>query len=514
LNEPVTFQVISKPIIMRKQIIPFVSIMIAFAVTFSCEKNQQESPDIDENLLFTEKAFPNSTGDTVTLQYNGQAVTCELIEGYYIYQGDMIIQPDADKASKGAGIDVTSKRWPFGVVYYVISSNIPAQNRITDAIKQWESSTDLLFEERIDENNYIQFTWHPDGCASWVGMQGGKQDIWIADWGNTGSVMHEIGHALGLEHEHSKKNRDEHIRIIWENVDPNNKHNFEINYGTVITEGFDFSSLMLYPSNAFPIDNTKPTITKLDGSTFSAQRNALSSGDIQIISKMYSDLHDPVYVTGFADMQGNAHIASDGTYFYTIGYGRGRINKFNSEFTRVQSYNMPLIEGRGLSYNQSDGKLYASINGGHIIRITDLDNGIIDTIYRGIMQYPGASFALSEDGNWMYDFYNGTLKIYDFVSGSHIRTLDNLSFGGDEEYYGGIGAIAVDYNYLYTWDPWSGTIYVYNHDGIFQRTLNIDRGSVGMSLSVIDGYLFLADDPFYDPGFWLVYNIRNPVKEE
>lgn len=56
--------------------------------------------------------------------------------------------------------------------------------------------------------------------------------------------------------------------------------------------------------------------------------------------------------------------------------------------------------------------------------------------------------------------------------------------------------------------------YVYNHNGIFQRTLEIDRGDVGISLSVFDGYLFVADDPTYDPGFWWRYNIRNPVNEE
>jgi hypothetical protein len=42
----------------------------------------------------------------------------------------------------------------------------------------------------------------------------------------------------------------------------------------------------MYPSNAFSM-NGQPTITKVDGSSYTAQRNALSPGDIAIIKVMY-----------------------------------------------------------------------------------------------------------------------------------------------------------------------------------------------------------------------------------
>ena len=45
---------------------------------------------------------------------------------------------------------------------------------------------------------------------------------------------------------------------------------------------------MLYPSySSFAIDESLPTMTKLDGSTFTAQRSYLSTGDLAGISSIY-----------------------------------------------------------------------------------------------------------------------------------------------------------------------------------------------------------------------------------
>jgi len=42
--------------------------------------------------------------------------------------------------------------------------------------------------------------------------------------------------------------------------------------------------------------------------------------------------------------------------------------------------------------------------------------------------------------------------------------------------------------------------------------MELETGENGISLSVIDGYLFIAWDDTYDPGSWWKYNIRNPIE--
>ncbi len=50
---------------------------------------------------------------------------------------------------------------------------------------------------------------------------------------------------------------------------------------------FDFNSIMMYSSDAFS-KNGKPTMTKKDGNTWTAQRDSLSSQDIINIRKIYT----------------------------------------------------------------------------------------------------------------------------------------------------------------------------------------------------------------------------------
>lgn len=86
----------------------------------------------------------------------------------------------------------------------------------------FNNETCVQFVERTDEQDYIMFNNDRGGCYSYLGKQGGGQVInfrYPECMRKTGTIQHEMMHALGFIHEQSRPDRDEYVTIHWENVD-------------------------------------------------------------------------------------------------------------------------------------------------------------------------------------------------------------------------------------------------------------------------------------------------------
>lgn len=57
-------------------------------------------------------------------------------------------------------------------------------------------------------------------CWSNIGRDGGQQVVSLSVFGclEHGIIQHELLHALGFHHEHTRSDRDQYVRIHWENV--------------------------------------------------------------------------------------------------------------------------------------------------------------------------------------------------------------------------------------------------------------------------------------------------------
>ena len=158
----------------------------------------------------------------------------------------------------------------------------------------WTTMAGFTFIERTSETQYVRFA-DENNCSSPVGMGGGVNIVRVArtngsgaDTCPTGSIIHEIGHTVGLGHTHQQCNRDNFLIYTWNDPDdPNEQANFGklCGLGWADYSWWDTQSIMHYGSSA--------NLTLLDGSGFTAQRLSLSDGDLQAVREMYDYLLRP-----------------------------------------------------------------------------------------------------------------------------------------------------------------------------------------------------------------------------
>jgi hypothetical protein len=122
-------------------------------------------------------------------------------------------------------------------------------------------------------------------------MVGGRQEIKLAPGCPTGSVAHEIGHALGLQHEQTREDRNDFVSIIEGNIIPDMKHNFDSDpKRNFDVEKYCFGSIMHYRDDAFAKSAGLKTIVplkQLEQGERMGQRKELNACDVAAIRVAY-----------------------------------------------------------------------------------------------------------------------------------------------------------------------------------------------------------------------------------
>lgn len=161
------------------------------------------------------------------------------------------------------------------------------------------SLTCIKFVKRTTEPDYLSIVNNPTGCWSYVGRIRGAQELNLHNGGgcvSKGVSMHELVHAIGFFHSHSDLNRDQYIRVQYENIDDYAVSNFAAysnNYVTNYGHGYDYGSILHYGVMSFS-KNGLPTLVPLQPySGVIGQRDRLSDKDVAKINAMYSCPNTP-----------------------------------------------------------------------------------------------------------------------------------------------------------------------------------------------------------------------------
>jgi hypothetical protein len=182
--------------------------------------------------------------------------------------------------------------------------------------------------------NYVVFRPIAEGISrAWVGMKGAAQLVRISFAGAArlvatanksragsadvaGVITHEMGHMIGLLHEHQRPDRNSYVKVDWENVEGNGASDcdgtLKNRYGDFCTDSdygnprdrrclpcqhdflgkavgkYDYDSIMHYFRYHAAKDESKPTITALrDPNKPLGWCKTPSDGDLDAVRYLY-----------------------------------------------------------------------------------------------------------------------------------------------------------------------------------------------------------------------------------
>jgi len=203
-------------------------------------------------------------------------------------------QEAGSDVSKRKAVSKANVRWTNAVVHYTIDSAYSSDEReqVIAAMREWQQYTCLSFIVRTNQQNYIHIT-DGNGCHSYLGMKGGQQTLALASACRVKQVIiHELGHAIGFNHEQTRHDRDNYVSIDHDNIQSWAHFNFELHpesdsraHGVP----YDYTSIMHYGQFAFSSNSQKTIITQ-DSKYQNIIGNAksLSFADIQLGNIIYS----------------------------------------------------------------------------------------------------------------------------------------------------------------------------------------------------------------------------------
>jgi hypothetical protein len=147
--------------------------------------------------------------------------------------------------------------WPNGTICYQIGPGFTNEqlNIIYDGMADWENKTCIRFIDEACSDGYVQIRVSQYGCCSYVGRVGCKQGLSLhPNCFSKRTVIHELGHAIGLFHEQSRPDRDKYVRILPDNIIPGALPNFNKLASFIVDSlgvPYDYNSVMHYSNKAF-----------------------------------------------------------------------------------------------------------------------------------------------------------------------------------------------------------------------------------------------------------------------
>ena len=263
-------------------------------------------------------------------EYRGLVLDYEVIDGLAVHGGDMVLGTAAAAAAAAPSREPAKREaspgpvrrdlypiensllWPGGRVPYVIDDRIEGRDLevIHAAIEHWNTKTVIDWFPRTDEDHYAAFGLRPLIVSVRQGREllGGPEDCSSASGLGVGSptpisaggcpldrVIHAMGHAVGLLHEHERPDWDrfldeEPVRFDLLYLADWNR-GFPIRTGDVpeLPYPYDYQSIMHYGLGRHTLEHGLTWVTTIPPGigVSGIDGSSLSAGDIDGVARLY-----------------------------------------------------------------------------------------------------------------------------------------------------------------------------------------------------------------------------------
>jgi len=232
--------------------------------------------------------------------------------GKAIYQGDIILDhvqqtPEAGHVGQSLGVAYAQYLWPKvgGIVQipYAIDPSSGDLTNLNAAITAFNAAFTGLIQlvPYTNQTDYVNFDFDPNNfsgsCEAYEGRVGGEQTVGGSGTCTVATILHEMGHTVGVWHEQSRPDRNTYVNV---------------NYGAAIKASrsffdqfpdndqeltlFDYASVMEYPAFSFS-RNGEPCIESIPAGIPLSNPTGYSAADIDGIDRLYGLIPTAVTVT-------------------------------------------------------------------------------------------------------------------------------------------------------------------------------------------------------------------------
>lgn len=215
---------------------------------------------------------------------------------------DMILDILDEGLSTRAAMGFTyysSQPWTNGIIPVKFDTTVDSSRRqiFMNQCARWSAVAKVKCIVRSTEAVYLLVTRSDqNACYAHVGMGSNSSkrvfnfglDWCWSDW----AVLHDLGHTLGLIHEHQRADRDTYVEVIPQNIQSGYEWNFiKVGSSNDLLTTYDFISIMQYPSYSYAKPGTKVIMARPAYASYQQyldiQPTELSSGDGAALRLIY-----------------------------------------------------------------------------------------------------------------------------------------------------------------------------------------------------------------------------------